>query len=205
MLNQTNITAYSSLFNLTMATAATLGIMSIVPSQAKAFSFKGPFDPSNWTLTNTNADGSVDTTNAATGTVVLTGGNNGSFSPGTTDWTIPIDSSRAGNITFNWSYFTLDTPGFDSAGFLLNGVYTTLAVQDGDFSTSPVSINVSVGDTFGFRAETSTNTDGPPIFTIYAVPTIPEPSMTLGLLACLGLGSKIKIHNSSKIKKCRKS
>jgi hypothetical protein len=164
--------------------------MSNLPSKATAFSFTGAFAPSNWTLTNNNADGSVNTTNAPTGTIVLTGGDNGSSLPGTTDWTIPIDSSRAGNISFNWSYFTLDTPGFDSAGFLLNGIYTPLAVQDGDFSTSPVSINVSLGDTFGFRAETVSNTDGPPIFTVFAVstPTIPEPSMTLGVLILLGLG-----------------
>jgi hypothetical protein len=182
---------YHPVLSLGLATSITLGILSTLPNKAIAFSFTGPFAPSNWTLTNTNADGSVDTTNAATGTIVLTGGNNGSNSAGTTDWTIPINASRAGNILFNWSYFTLDTPGFDSAGYLLNGIYTPLATQDGDFSTAPVSLNVNIGDVFGFRAATDTNSDGPPVFTVFAVPTVPvpEPSSIVGLLAVVGLGA----------------
>ncbi|CCI01284.1 conserved hypothetical protein [Microcystis aeruginosa PCC 9443] len=182
---------YHPVLSLGLATSITLGILSTLPNKAIAFSFTGPFAPSNWTLTNTNADGSVDTTNAATGTIVLTGGNNGSNSAGTTDWTIPINASRAGNISFNWSYFTLDTPGFDSAGYLLNGIYTPLATQDGDFSAAPVSLNVNIGDVFGFRTATDTNSDGPPVFTVFAVPTVPvpEPSSIVGLLAVVGLGA----------------
>lgn len=195
MHNKIHSASYRPILSLGLATSAALGIMSTLPSQATAFSFTGAFAPSNWTLTNNNADGSVDTTNTSSGTVILTGGDNGSNLPGTTDWTIPINSARAGNISFNWSYFTLDTPGFDSAGFLLNGIYTPLAIQDGDFSTSPVSINVSIGDIFGFRAVTSSNSDGPPVFSVFAVPVIPpipEPSMSLGLLTLLGLGVVFK-------------
>jgi hypothetical protein len=162
---------YHPVLSLGLATSITLGILSTLPNKAIAFSFTGPFAPSNWTLTNTNADGSVDTTNASTGTIVLTGGNNGSNLPGTTDWTISIDASRAGNI--------------------LNGVYTPLATQDGDFSAAPVSLNVNIGDVFGFRAATDTNSDGPPVFTVFAVPTVPvpEPSSIVGLLAVVGLGA----------------
>jgi len=156
---------YHPVLSLGLATSITLGILSTLPNKAIAFSFTGPFAPSNWTLTNTNADGSVDTTNAATGTIVLAGGNNG-------------------------SYFTLDTPGFDSAGYLLNGTYTPLATQDGDFSAAPVSLNVNIGDVFGFRAATDTNSDGPPVFTVFAVPTVPEPSSIVGLLAVVGLGAR---------------
>ena len=92
------------LLTLGLATSATLGIMSTLPSQATAFSFTGDFEPSKWTLTNINADGSVDTTNAPLG-IILTGGDNGSNLPGTTDWTISINS--ASEISFDWSYFTL--------------------------------------------------------------------------------------------------
>ena len=130
-MNKIDFASYRPILTLGLATSAALGIMYTLPSQATAFSFTGHFDLSNWTLTNNNADGS---TNGSLDTMILTGGDNGSNLPGTTDWTIPINSDRAGNISFDWSYFTLDTPGFDSAGFLLNGIYTPLAIQDGDFS-----------------------------------------------------------------------
>ena len=181
------------LLTLGLATSATLGIMYTLPSQATAFSFTGDFEPSKWTLTNINADGSVDTTEASSGTIILTGGDNGSNLPGTTDWTIPINS--ASEISFDWSYFTLDTPGFDSAGFLLNGIYTPLAIQDGDFSTSAVSINVITGDIFGFRAATSSNSDGPPVLRVYSIPdpsAVPEPSTILGAVMGLGFGAFFK-------------
>jgi len=187
MHNKIDFANYRPIITLGLATSAALGIMYTLPSQATAFSFAGDFEPSKWTLTNINADGSVDTTNAPLG-IILTGGDNGSNLPGTTDWTISINS--ASEISFDWSYFTLDTPGFDSAGFLLNGIYTPLAIQDGDFSTSAVSINVITGDIFGFRAATSSNSDGTPVFRVYAYPpadvAVPEPSTILGSIIGLG-------------------
>ena len=194
MHNKIDFANYRPILTLGLATSTTLGFLFTLPSQAKAFSFTGDFEPSKWTLTNINADGSVDTTEASSGTIILTGGDNGSNLPGTTDWTIPINS--ASEISFNWSYFTLDTPGFDSAGFLLNGIYTPLAIQDGDFSTSAVSINVITGDIFGFRAATSSNSDGAPVLRVYAYPpagvAVPEPSTILGAVMGLGFGSFFK-------------
>jgi hypothetical protein len=191
MHNKIDFASYRPIITLGLATSAALGIMYTLPSQATAFSFAGDFEPSKWTLTNINADGSVDTTNAPLG-IILTGGDNGSNLPGTTDWTIPINS--ASEISFDWSYFTLDTPGFDSAGYLLNGIYTPLAIQDGDFSTSAVSINVITGDIFGFRATTSSNSDGAPVFSVYAYPpaAVPEPSTILGAVIGLGFGAFFK-------------
>ena len=193
-MNKIDFANYRPILTLGLATSTTLGFLFTLPSQAKAFSFTGDFEPSKWTLTNINADGSVDTTEASSGTIILTGGDNGSNLPGTTDWTIPINS--ASEISFNWSYFTLDTPGFDSAGFLLNGIYTPLAIQDGDFSTSAVSINVITGDIFGFRAATSSNSDGAPVLRVYAYPpagvAVPEPSTILGAVMGLGFGSFFK-------------
>ena len=192
-MNKIDFASYRPIITLGLATSAALGIMSTLPSQATAFSFTGDFDPSKWTLTNINADGS--TIFSSLDTMILTGGDNGSNLPGTTDWTIPINSDRAGNISFDWSYFTLDTPGFDSAGFLLNGIYTPLAIQDGDFSTSAVSINVITGDIFGFRAATSSNSDGPPVLRVYSIPdpsAVPEPSTILGAVMGLGFGAFFK-------------
>ena len=203
MHNKINFPSDHPILTLGLATSAALGILSALPSPATAISirFTGDFAPSNWTLTNNNADGSVDTTNAESGTIILTGGDNGSNLPGTTDWTIPINSARAGNINFNWSYSTLDTPGFDSAGYLLNGIYTPLAIQDGDFSSSPVFVDVAINDIFGFRAETSSNSDGPPVFSVYAVPVPWEidalPIIGSTLLFSIGIWKKYKSSNSN--------
>jgi hypothetical protein len=181
MQTKTHSTTYRHLLSLGLATSATLGIMATLPSKATALSL------TNGTLTNTNADGNVQATSRK---VILTGGDNGSNLSGTTDWTILIDSAMAGDISFNWSYFTLDTPGFDSAGFLLNGQYTPLAVQDGDSSTSPISLTLKNGDIFGFRVQTSTNTDGAGELTIYE--SVPEPSTILGTIITLGFGKVFK-------------
>ena len=202
MHNKIDFANYRPILTLGLATSASLGIMSMFPSQATAINLTGAFAPSNWTLTNTEADGSVDT-DVSSGTIILTGGNNGSNLPGTTDWTISINSARAGNISFNWGYSTLDTPGFDSAGYLLNGNYTPLAIKDGDFSTSPVSVNVNINDIFGFRAATSSNSDGPPVLSVFvdppAVPweTDALPIVGSTLLFGIGIWKKYKSSNST--------
>ena len=204
MHNQINFASNHPILALGLATSAALGIMSMLPSQATAINLTGDFAPNNWTLANTEADGSVDT-DVSSGTITLTGGNNGSNLPGTTDWTISINSARAGNISFNWGYSTLDTPGFDSAGYLLNGNYTPLAIQDGEFSTSPVSVNVNINDIFGFRAATSSNSDGPPVFSVFvdrppvAVPWETDALPVVGstLLFGIGIWKKYKSSNSN--------
>jgi hypothetical protein len=98
--------------------------------------------------------------------VVLTGGNNGSGLSGTTSLTITAPAS--GLVHFQFSYFTLDIPGFDSAGFLLDGVYTQLAALSGDTGTG--NFAVAAGHTFGFRVETSDNQGEPGVFTISDLP-----------------------------------
>ena len=204
MHNKIDFANYRPILTLGLATSASLGIMSMFPSQATAINLTGAFAPNNWMLTNTEADGSVDT-DVSSGTIILTGDNNGSNLPGTTDWTISINSARAGNISFNWGYSTLDTPGFDSAGYLLNGNYTPLAIKDGDFSTSPVSVNVNINDIFGFRAATSSNSDGPPVLSVFvdrppvAVPLETDALPIVGstLLFGIGIWKKYKSLNST--------
>jgi hypothetical protein len=155
----------SSTLTTIAASLATVATITITP-QANALTINGftsVYDPTNFTLTNTDADGSIDTTGAAGGTVILTGGDDGTnFGGGTTDWTILIDATRAGTIQFDWSFVgegTAFSAGLfgDRAGYLVNGVLNQLASQDGDFSTSPVIVNVGIGDTFGFRVETADN------------------------------------------------
>jgi hypothetical protein len=179
-----------SLFKLSLATAATVAVLTI-PSKAMAITFSGVYDISKWTLTNSNTDGSVDTTNAPS-SIDLIGGNNNSGTQGTTDWTIPITTARAGTVNFSWSYGTTDTDGNDIAGYLYNGNFTQLASVDAQSSSAPVSFSLNDGDTFGFRVKTLTNNGGPGVLTVssfdvQAVPFESSPAALLTALPSLGL------------------
>ncbi|WP_013334789.1 PEP-CTERM sorting domain-containing protein [Gloeothece verrucosa] len=191
---------YQQILKFSFAISASLGIWGSFPEKttAAAINFGNAFVSKNWTLINTNANGSIDKSHVTSGIVILTGGNNRSNSSGITDWTIPIDFSRAGSVQFNWSYFTLDTPGFDSAGYLLNGNYTPLAVKDGEQSTSPVILTLKNGDVFGFRVATASNSDGPGELTIYGTyqTVVPEPLTILGAGTAVVIGTffKRRIH-----------
>lgn len=186
--------------NWSLATAAAVGIIASLPSKTMALTgFTGSYAPSNWTFTNTNAGtntGSVDTTNATSGTINLTGSDNGSENPDTTDWTTTISGS--GNIYFGWNFSTSDTPsGDDSAGYLLNGNFNQLINNFGLNDTSsvsgsaPVTILVNSGDTFGFRVATG-NIGGPGVFQVtdFDVTPVPfesSPTVLLTALPVLGL------------------
>jgi hypothetical protein len=61
---------------------------------------QGCIAPANWTLTNTSANGSLDTSQAPC-SMTLIGGNNGSGNPGTSDLKI---CSGAGTFSFNWGF-----------------------------------------------------------------------------------------------------
>ncbi|TRU81693.1 MAG: PEP-CTERM sorting domain-containing protein [Microcystis novacekii Mn_MB_F_20050700_S1] len=157
-------------------------------SAATVFGFQSPYAPINWTLTNSNADGFVDTTGAPA-SISLTGGDNGSGDFGTTDYT--TTAAAAGTVTFDWNYSSNDSPGFDGFGYLLNGSFSFLANSSGQSGTS--TFNVLAGDSFGFRIFTGDNTFGRGSVTIsnFSAP-IPEPSAVLSLLVLGGLGTGLK-------------
>ena len=62
---------------LALGGLASIGLMvAAKPATALTTGFQSEYAPANWTLTNTNADGSVNTAAAPT-SISLTGGNNG--------------------------------------------------------------------------------------------------------------------------------
>ncbi|MCB9212100.1 MAG: proprotein convertase P-domain-containing protein [Alteromonas sp.] len=91
---------------------------------------------------------------------MVIGSDNQSGTEGFTDFTAPV--TDAASISFDWVYTSNDTdPGFDSFGYLLNGVYTQLTNPAlGNQSGSAGPINVSPGDVFGFRSQTDDNIFG---------------------------------------------
>lgn len=176
---------------LSYAAAPVLALAA--PAVASA-DFAGPYDVSNWTLTQNNSDGIVDTSSAPA-SITIVGPNNGTGAAGTTDFTIA--AAGTGTWSFDWEYTSIDTDDFDGAGWLLNGFYTEVANNDSQ-GTGSESIPVAAGDIIGFRVRSDDNLLGPGVFTISSFeapvgvippPGVPAPS-TLSLLAlgAAGLG-----------------
>lgn len=136
-------------------------------------------------------------------TVILTGTNDGSGLPGATTLTIPSEAS--GFFDFNWSFSTLDSPMFESAGYLLNGNFFQLADTNGESSCNPGCnpqvVPVVAGETIGFEVSSLDNTGSAGILTItdFSAPgsaVAPEPgSLAMLLIGTVGAitGRRLKL------------
>ncbi|MBE9090622.1 PEP-CTERM sorting domain-containing protein [Microcystis aeruginosa LEGE 11464] len=187
-------------------TVTTVGLTLAAASGASAatvFGFQDAYDPINWTFTNSNADGFVNT-GGAPASISLTGGDNFSFDSGTTDYT--TTAAAAGTVTFDWNYSTADEPFWDPFGYLLNGSFIQVTDDGGGVVQNGTStFNVLAGDSFGFRIFTRENTGEPGSVTIsnFSAPgpmappptSVPEPSTVLSLLVLGGLGAGLKYLN----------
>jgi hypothetical protein len=137
-----------------------LSAVSVLAPRAHA-SFIGFYDFSSFTLSNQDADGTAMTPDGGL-SVVITGGNTGSGLPGITDFLIV--SPAVGMVHFEYSYFSLDIPLLDEAGYVVDGAYTMLADTSGGSGSADFSVNA--GSTFGFRVATLDNEAEPGVFTI---------------------------------------
>jgi hypothetical protein len=160
-----------------------VGISTVLSPQAKA-GFLDTYPLTQFTLTNSPSfvltNGSVKMVGT---TIVLTGGNSGSGEAGTTD--LLTTAVAAGLIQFDFSYASLDVRQFDSAGYLLNGVFTQLADTDGESGMAQFA--VTLGESFGFRVATADNQFEPGILTISsAAANTPEPATGPAALLVLG-------------------
>ena len=179
-------------FGLGIVAMLALSVSAATAANVDPLDFSGYYAPANWTTTNTNADGSVNSASAPA-SITITGGNNGSGLAGTTDFTRAAQTT--GIVSFNWSYTTTDggDPSFpngsDPAGYLLNGVFFQLTVgQTSPQSGTNVTFNVTAGQIFGFRVRTEDNGFGPGVFTISNFSqAVPEPSTFLLLAPGIGI------------------
>jgi hypothetical protein len=132
-------------------------------ASAAIMGFAGPFDPSLWTLTNTDTNGSVVTTGAP-GSILLIGGNDDSGLPGQTLYSITVPADVV-SVSFDWVYTSYDSSGlpfYDPAGYALGLVLNQLS-SDFDLTTQAGSagpVPVTAGDTFGFYVDTLDNVGG---------------------------------------------
>ncbi|MDM3848678.1 MAG: hypothetical protein PT119_01510 [Aphanizomenon gracile PMC627.10] len=147
--------------------ASLVSILALsAPARAITFGFTGDYAPSNWNLTNLNADGSVNTSNAPN-SITLTGGNNGSGSFGRTTYSITNTKPVPVNISFNWGYSTTDfvtdsscsLPGnfCDPFQIVLNGNATTLISNAGSSQSGTYTTLIPNENTFGFSIATADN------------------------------------------------
>lgn len=122
-----------------------------------ASGFSGDFELDRWRLINTPAgvDGTVATIPGPPMELFLTGGNAGTG--GDTDFQIRVP--RDGRILFDWGYQSDDSADFDSAGVVVNQVYTELAdnASQVPYFDESHGVELSAGDVFAFRVNT---TDG---------------------------------------------
>jgi PEP-CTERM putative exosortase interaction domain len=185
---------------LSMATVGAVVVALGAVDSAQAFGFTGAYAPSNWTLSNDNADGYVDTSNAPSSISIIGGDLGLFFGSGQTTYT--TTALIGGLLSFNWSYqtFDIDGPGLDPFGFVLNGAFTQLTDNLGPYGQSGAfSTILTQGDIFGFGINTTDNRWGPGNATIsdFAAP-VPEPASTLGML--IGVGAMLKRKQQQKAK-----
>ena len=146
------------------ASAAVAAFVAITPVHAMPgmgngqSGFDGHHDPANWTLVTGLGNGSVDLSGAPA-SIILSGSNNGFVA--NTDYTMLIDGD--GDVMFDYEYSSVDSPGLDSFGYLLNGSFTQLADSN---AISAMMVSVANGDTFGFRITTFDATQGPGVVMI---------------------------------------
>ena len=162
---------------------AALPAAFVLSGGAANAAFVGPYDVANWTAF-TNGDGSVSTAGAP-GSIDLTGSGNGSIGGPSAVSDFTVVAIATGFVTFDWSYVTSDSVGYDLGSFLLNGVATTFAFNTASGSST---FAVNIGDTFGFRVLATDNALGRGFLNISnfdahgGTSDIPEPT-TLSLLA----------------------
>ena len=184
---------------LSMATVGAAVVALGAVDSAQAFGFTGAYAPSNWSLSNNNTNGYVDTSNAPS-SISIIGGNTGGGGPGQTTYT--TTALIGGLLSFNWSYGTADwNPGYDPFGFVLNGAFTQLTDNFGPYygQSGSFSTTLAQGDIFGFGINTVDNALGSANATIsdFAAP-VPEPVSTLGML--IGVGAMLKRKQQQKAK-----
>jgi hypothetical protein len=143
---------------------------------------------SSFDLVNISADGTVVI--APDGlSFVLTGGNTGSGLSGTTDFTATAPAS--GLVQFQYSYASLDTPGADNAGYLLDDDQIQLADTDG--TSGNASFSVSAGQRYGWWVNTEDNTGEPGVLTVAFPAPVPEPESVALIVIGLAVLATVKL------------
>jgi hypothetical protein len=126
-----------------------------------ATGFTGTYLPANWIFSQTNSNGSLNTSNAPA-SLSFVSSDNGSLSSGTDNFqiTIPCD----GIVSFNWSYTTVDGANYDYPQFSLNGGaplnFDGYNLGGGNTQSGTQYIVVTAGDVFVLSMTSADNQFG---------------------------------------------
>ena len=163
--------------------AAALVMALGVTASAQAAALTGAMTLPNWATASTGAgDGFASVTGD---NVTLTSSNN--FNSGETDFSYLF--SKAGKISFDWSYNTDDDGAeYDPASYFINRTQTYLA-NGGDKSYSGSNtVNLLSGDKFGWTIASEDGQYGSGFLNISNIsfaPSAPAPLVGTGLLSAL--------------------
>jgi hypothetical protein len=176
--------------------AGSVALFALGLATPAAAAFVGPYQLSNFVLAAPGG-GSVNVSGAPD-TFTLTGSDTGSGDDVVTAFSVAAQAS--GLVSFSFSYLTNDFFGGihnsaqDPAGYVLNGVFTQLSIDDFSIDPGPLqqsgsaSFAVNAGDVFGFYVESLDSKFGEANLAISnfsgPIAAVPEP----GDLALFGLG-----------------
>ena len=184
---------YRNIKTMLSTGVAALFLSFVLPAHA---GFVGAYDVSLGTLSA--PDGGSADLSGAPGSLLLTGSNTGTDPGHTATTAFSFSAPVAALIGFDFFYLTNDvsfgltTPARDPAGYLLNGVFTQLSIDEfTPGAPNPVpnpqsgsaSFAVAAGDIFGFYVDSLDSRFGEASLRISNF-SVPEPAS----LALLGLG-----------------
>ncbi|MEZ5045695.1 MAG: T9SS type A sorting domain-containing protein [Chitinophagaceae bacterium] len=120
--------------------------------------FVGTYAPANWSLVNTNSNGSISTVFIPS-QLGINSGTNGSFTDGTTSFEKVIICP--GTVSFSWNYFTTDIAYTDRPQYQVNSntpvLMTGFNIFGGSTQSGTQTITVNAGDTLKLQMWTFDN------------------------------------------------
>jgi hypothetical protein len=159
----------------------TLYLMLLLNSFFVTAQFQGDYAIANWSLSNINGNGSIDTTNEPN-SITLTGTDDTSGA-GNTNYTNIIANTT--QITFSWAYSTSDGASYDYPNIIINNGTPTLFSGYGKSGSTnqsgTMNVNVSAGDSFSINMYSSDGCCGSASVTIsnFTIATTSVSSLTI--------------------------
>jgi hypothetical protein len=133
----------------------TLYLILLLNSLFVTAQFQGDYAIANWSLSNINGNGSVDTTNEPN-SITLTG-TDGLDGEGNTNYTNIIANTT--QITFSWAYSTFDGASYDYPNIIINNgipvIFIGFNTTGSNDQSGTMNVNVSAGDSFSINMYSS--------------------------------------------------